>query len=183
MRQANGLYEKFTPKERIALMVEAMARMDYAEADKIIDTCQRKRYDMADAAYIEGFRCVHLMALYTRVMLLEMQSVGMAALGMLAHLKDRKDEEGEEEFSKWCDRLMWADANTQGVWLAWARFCADVGVDAAMAFSIGWSEAPDQFKVGVSAAFLDIEPPEVDQEAYKRALDLFLGYWERVKRY
>jgi hypothetical protein len=30
---------------------------------------------------------------------------------------------------------------------------------------------------------LDIDPPEVDQEAYKHALDLFSGYWEKVKRY
>jgi len=164
-------------------MVEAMARKDYAEADRIIDTCQRKRYEMADVAYTEGFRCVHLMALYARVMLLEMQSVGMAALGMLAHYKDRKDEEGQEEFSKWCDRLMLADANIQGIWLAWERLCADVRVDAGKAFSMGWSEAPDHFKVGMAKAMLDIEPPEVDQEAYKRALDLFSGYWERVKRY
>jgi hypothetical protein len=51
------------------------------------------------------------------------------------------------------------------------------------AFSIGWSEAPEQFKHGIAAAFLDVEPPEVDQEAYKRALDLFSRYWERVKRF
>ncbi len=107
----------------------------------------------------------------------------MAALGLLFHPADRKDEEGEEEFSKWCDRLMLADANTQGVWLAWERFCADVGADAGNAFSIGWSEAPEQFKRGMAAAFLDIEPPAVDREAYKRILDLFSGYWERVKRY
>jgi hypothetical protein len=76
-----------------------------------------------------------------------------------------------------------ADGNTRGIWLAWERFCAEVGVDAGRAFSIGWSEAPDQFKRGTAAAFLVIESPEVDQEAYKRALNLFSGYWERVKRY
>jgi hypothetical protein len=164
-------------------MVEAMARKDYAEADRIIDTCKRKRYEVADLAYTEGFRCVHLMAMHARVMLLEMQSIGMATLGLLAHLADRRDEEGQEEFSKWCDRLMCADANIQGIWLAWERFCAEVGVDADKAFSIGWSEVPDHFKVGMAGAMLDIEPPEVDEEAYKRALDLFSGYWERVKRY
>jgi hypothetical protein len=59
----------------------------------------------------------------------------------------------------------------------------DIAVDAGKAFSMGWSEAPDHFKVGMARAFLDIEPPEVDQDAYKLALDLFSGFWERVKQY
>jgi hypothetical protein len=32
------------------------------------------------------------------------------------------------------------------IWRAWERFCADVGVDADKAFSMGWSEALEHFR-------------------------------------
>lgn len=49
--QAARLYDNFRPKERLVLVLEAMARGDEAEAERLRQACPRKTYTGPDAAF------------------------------------------------------------------------------------------------------------------------------------
>jgi len=49
------LYDQFAPAERLTLVLEAMARGDVAEAERLQRSCPRKSYTQADAQYEERF--------------------------------------------------------------------------------------------------------------------------------
>ena len=49
----NKLYDTFAPKERLVLMLEAMAREDHAEADRLRAACPRRTYQQSDADFID----------------------------------------------------------------------------------------------------------------------------------
>ena len=52
------LYENFRPRERLVLVLEAMARGDEAEADRLRHACPRKTYTGPDAAFDDRFHMV-----------------------------------------------------------------------------------------------------------------------------
>src|SRR6478752_174047 len=47
----SGLYELFKPQERLTLTLEAMARGDDAEVDRLYRSCPRKTYTCPDAEF------------------------------------------------------------------------------------------------------------------------------------
>lgn len=54
MKRNNGLgrlYDRLTPEERFRLDVEAMARDDSAESRRLVDTCPRRSYTMAELGF------------------------------------------------------------------------------------------------------------------------------------
>ena len=186
MRQLDPMYEKFTPRERVALMVEALARKDYGEADRLIDTCERKRYEMADASYTEAFRLLHTLALHTRVMLLEKQAAGMACLGALTHYAGKSGRKDRKEFSRLVNRLQQSDSRMSGIWAAWDGFCGRLKVNPEKALAMGWGEVPESFKHGVAAEVFGGELGEVvetDQDAYAMASDFYEHAWKRIEDY
>ena len=50
-----GLYDHFSPQERLVLLLEAMARGDEAEARRLRSSCPRKDYRGPDAAFDDRF--------------------------------------------------------------------------------------------------------------------------------
>ena len=95
----------------------------------------------------------------------------------------KKSRADKKKLSDWLNTLERQDSEMRGIWLAWERFCYDQGVDHEKAFSMGWSKADEIFKVGLAAAFLEIEPPEPSPEACDRAMELFNSYSERLEKY
>ena len=47
------LYEQFEPQERLTLVLQAMARDDEAEVERLGGSCPRATYTMRDAAFVE----------------------------------------------------------------------------------------------------------------------------------
>lgn len=183
MKLNDAAYEAFTPAERVALVVEAMARMDVAEADRLIDTCERKRYEMPDAEYSEGFRMVHSLAMEVRVNLLQHGMSGLAAMGVIANLKNKKDRESKKRADAAVDRLLEVDAQIIGCWLAWEKFCHEIGVDPVKAMKMDGRGVPGWFQVGMVAELgTNQDHIEPDAEAYQQTADLLRYGWERVPR-
>ena len=56
MKLATGSYEQLTALERFGLMIEAMAREDEVEADRLEDTCPQLVYRCEDAAFRDRVR-------------------------------------------------------------------------------------------------------------------------------
>jgi len=50
------LYDRFTPEERFRLTLEALAREDEQEAERLSKRCPRRTYTMNDAAYEDKMR-------------------------------------------------------------------------------------------------------------------------------
>jgi hypothetical protein len=50
------LYDRFTPEERFRLTLEALARGDEQEAERLSESCPRRTYTMNDAAYGDRMR-------------------------------------------------------------------------------------------------------------------------------
>jgi hypothetical protein len=73
-------YEQFSGPERLTLAMEALARGDQAEADRLAGSCPRKQYTMREAAYgnrldtafdIMCIACIDLRALWCKLDTLE----------------------------------------------------------------------------------------------------------------
>jgi hypothetical protein len=60
-------YEVLTPAERFALTIEAMARGDSNDADKLEDTCPRFNYHSEDVEYRDRMKRAYLIALLATI--------------------------------------------------------------------------------------------------------------------
>ena len=56
-------YDVLTAEERFRLALQAFARQDRAEVDRLDRTCPRKRYTMSDAAYLDRRELIHTVTL------------------------------------------------------------------------------------------------------------------------
>jgi hypothetical protein len=45
---SDNLYARLTPLERLRAVTSALARHDFAERDRLVDTCERKTYSAVD---------------------------------------------------------------------------------------------------------------------------------------
>lgn len=177
MNLNDRLYEKFTPRERLALFYEAMARKDYAEADRLADTCERKSYRMQDAAYLQNLQYIHLSCLNALLMMSEAKQRAIAALGMLIHAKEKK---GTQELrDKAIDIYIATIAQMLGTREAWWEFCATAGVDPESVMRTCWGDVPHWINEQLLS---DIpEPIKADPDAKAEALGLFMRRWREIQ--
>jgi predicted secreted protein len=176
MKLTDTLYGKFTPRERLALFYEAMARKDYAEADRLADTCERKSYRMQDAAYLQNLQYIHLSCLYALLSISEAESRAVAALALLIHAQEKAIKQRRDNA---IDAYIAAVGEILGTWEAWREFCATAGVDPESVMRTCWGNVPEWIN---NYPFSDvIEEIEADPEAKARALDLFMRHWRVIQ--
>ena len=183
MKMPDSYYERFTPRERITLFWEAMARRDHNEANRLIDTCSKKTYRMPDAAYSEGVRCIYEVCLLALLMIAQAQSSALALMGLIALASDSESEEPRRipNLDKIIEKYRHAENRIRGIWEAWGEFCATAGVDPEAVMRASWGDVPEcitrPFAESVFGAELAgmIEP---DPDAKKVALGLFQARWE-----
>lgn len=181
MKVPDTLYERFMPRERIALFWEAMGRRDHAEADRLIDTCPRKTYTMQDTAYCEGVRAIHDACLHALLMLCQARSRAMALLGMIAVAAFGKDNESLN-LSELIERYRLAECEIRGIWEAWREFCAIAGVDPEAVMRASWGSVPKCVTESLAESVLEAaelaELVEPDAEIKATALELLRGRWK-----
>lgn len=175
MSGMEAIYDKFTHAERVALVVEAMARKDHNEADRLIAACELKDYRMPDPAYTERLRAIHVQALHARLLMSERHALSLACMGVVQEYAGKTDRKSKKLFDEWADKLRDIDAQMRGIWFAWEEFCADAGIDAEKTLVMAWGEVPEHYRSGTCQVLLslDCKPTEPDAEAYKMALGLF----------
>ncbi len=184
MKNMDGIYEKFTPVERVALLVEALARKDLSEADKLVDTCEMKTYRMADAAYQQRLQVIHLAALHARLLLDHHFAISLAGAGIVAHCVDKSDRKSKKLFSESVEKLLSVDSQIRGVWCAWKDFCTEASVDPVKVMEATWGPVPEHYESGCAKVLLGLEcePADPDPDAYKMAIGLFRHGLEIVER-
>jgi len=171
------MYEKFTPRERLALFFEAMGRKDYVEADRLADTCERKSYRMQDAAYLQSLQHIHLSCLHALLAIGEAESRASAA-GVSMLLAQKKDtKQNRDAFHIYAAAIR----EISGIWEAWQEFCATAGVDPVCVMQTCWGDVPRMVKGYPLIGSDQPKTIKANPEAKAGMLNLFIGRWRVIQ--
>lgn len=179
-RSVDPLYDQFSAPERVALVIGALGRQDINEVDRLIDTCPIKTYRQPDAAYSEAIRMLRVLALETRVWLLEKRAAGGMVFALMAGAQDHMRD---ETFSRLSDKLMAADVMTISIWTAWSSFCERLGIDPDAAMD-PYDKPGIGLKRGLAFEFLGVtEELDPDPEVVERIGEFYARAWRKVEQY
>ena len=107
MNRLARLYDRLTPDERLCAFVDALARKDDQELDRLNETCPRKTYVCDDWAYRGRLRDLWILAMNHA---LDIQRLGQAILVLLALLLNAETK-GDEPRTNTCRRSLSGSAD------------------------------------------------------------------------
>lgn len=177
MKLSDTLYENFTSRERLALFYEAMSRKDYAEADRLADTCEHKSYKMQDAAYLQSMQYIHLSCLHALLAISEAESCAAAAGVSMLLTKKKNTKEFRHALCIYAASIR----QILGIWEAWQEFCATAEVDPKSVMRTYWGGVP---RIVEGYPLIDsdlLKTIKADPEAKAEMLDLFMGQWRVIQ--
>jgi hypothetical protein len=136
-KKLERVYHQLTPQERFELSLEAMARGDHPEQERLMDTCQLMSYLETDAAYTSLMEAT---TLFVGQVMMDLRPV-LAQLQMADWLLDRFVEDvipfearspRELALSEHLSAMVIVCASrARGMWEAFGATCEDhLGVDA-----------------------------------------------------
>lgn len=180
MKQISHLYDQLTAKERFTVAVEALARGDMDEIDRLNDTCPRKRYEIGDLAYHTRLNELWRMALLVKTELLKLRQNMAATLAVIVTLESAEDDDADSfetavaAYGRMCAVL-------KGKQAAWAEFCQGLGLtgdDVFRAFRL--NDLDDD----MAAIVLSLDPPcEIvpSNDAHDLMIQTLRDCWSRVE--
>jgi len=176
VKLSDGHYERFTPKERIALVFEAVARADYTEAERLIQTCPQKSYRMPDMAFSEGIQSIRDCCMQVLLLVERASGKALACLSVLvaaggSEVKDKPDLHSEAVRAH-----ALALAEISGIWAAWQKFCAEVGVDAEVVVRGCSGDLPEWIRDLNTPVLRGVIEPDPNTQA--RTLELLHEIWK-----
>ncbi|MBZ0145042.1 MAG: hypothetical protein K8F56_15830 [Rhodocyclaceae bacterium] len=169
MSKLTTMYEKLTPDERVSAFIDAAARRDGDEMDRLNDTCPRKTYTMEDWRYVQRKNKAFML---TTALYGDAARLGFAAcfgLGLTFAEDDEMAEKGEKVLSNSVRRY-------KAKMAAFGRFCDQAGLTAdALRKAIGGEDSPAMdLVISVSD---EVDPVEPTEEEIRRELDPLLEVW------
>lgn len=179
MTNLTRLYDRLTPDERMRAVVEALARKDEQELDRLNGTCPRKTYVCDDWAYHGRLRDLWILAMNHA---LDIQRLGLAILVLFVtglNAESKADESAQEDLSEKVERL---GGRLLAHLEAWRRFCAELGIDgdrALVAFHLD-PLGPLGVLLGEEARDLSNFKPHLEQVA--RRADELRDFWRGAVR-
>lgn len=170
MSKLTTMYEKLTTGERLSAFIDAAARRDGEEMDRLNDTCPRKSYRMEDFEYT---RRKHWAILFASAVHGDAARIGLAAcFGLGLTLAEDADmvEKGEKLL---CNSVRRYKAKMA----AFDRFCEQAGLSAeAMRKAIGADDSPAmEWLTKVSD---EVQPVEPTEEEIERELQPLNDAWK-----
>lgn len=170
MSKLTTMYEKLTPDERLSAFIDAAARRDGEEMDRLNATCPRKTYSMEDWNYVRGKNKAIMLASALHG---DAARIGLAAcfgLGLTFAEDNEMAEKGEKVLSNSVRRY-------KAKMAAFERFCDQAGLSAdALQKAIGEGGSPAmELVISVSD---EVDPVEPTEEEIRRELDPLLEVWE-----
>ncbi len=117
------VYENLMPRQRIIASIEALARGDEEERQRLIKTCPKKIYRQNDAAFVERIEALETMALAVEC------DLRGCALDYFLALKGMAVMEGTETEGKLSERFRKALQEMANIKAAWADILAQEGID------------------------------------------------------
>ncbi|MHB1403920.1 MAG: hypothetical protein ACYCXE_02360 [Thermoleophilia bacterium] len=199
MKELSKLYDQLTPTERFRAVLEAVARDDAEEVDKLIDTCPRFNYRMTDRVYAQltqqGLILTFVFTLaapelVTRIRILEAIPSAMEigaclfAYGLLADEKipleveaveamearlSEQSPEPKEYSEQYKERINQAVGQLKGLYSGFERLCAEREMEAETLIKTFTGPWADTF-FGMLSRYEDIPPDAEAEEEYFQGL-------------
>ena len=136
MKNLDKLYSKLTPDERFRAFIEAAARHDADELDRLNDTCPMKIYQIEDPAYFIPKTNALLLTLTAHLDASRHSELAAFAMAMLMFGDEKHTEKATDSLATFVRRY-----RTQ--MLGFERFCLTVGIDPdSMRQAVGCSVGP-----------------------------------------
>lgn len=148
------VYDTLTPRQRIIASVEALARKDDPELERLRDSCPQKHYKGADHRYTEPLRLVTVYALHTEKLLSE-----YVLSFLLAHNTNQDDL---------ADRCFQGIINTRA---AWEKLLEEMGIDPQSAFKMVKECRHPAVDIFLNYPAEELPEPE-EEEVQKRIKDM-----------
>ncbi|MDP2828114.1 MAG: hypothetical protein Q8O37_05865 [Sulfuricellaceae bacterium] len=125
MKDVSRHYDKLTPQERLALTVEAMARGDTEESDRLLESCPKQIYRINDPEF--SWRFARLISLALMNLVDSYQTLAKANRALAAYARSPDDERMESYFHYKTEQF--------SIQEAWKRFCDSLGLDDDKVFT------------------------------------------------
>lgn len=122
MKNLDKLYSKLTPDERFRAFIEAAARHDADELDRLNDTCPMKTYQIEDPAYFIPKTNALLLTLTSHLDASRHSELAAFAMAMLMFGDEKHCDKATDSLATFVRRY-----RTQV--LGFERFCQTIGVD------------------------------------------------------
>lgn len=169
MSKLATMYEKLTPDERVSAFIDAAARRDGDEMDRLNDTCPRKTYTMEDWRYVQRKNMAFMLATALHGDAARLGFAACFGLGLTFVEDDELAEKGEKVLSNSVRRY-------KAKMAAFERFCDMAGLSAdSMRKAIGESgSAAMDLVISVSDEVAPVEPTE---EEIERELEHLKEAW------
>ena len=187
-RLANSLYRRLTPVERHRLAIEAYARGDLDEVQRLSDTCPQQRYWSQDPNYAERMKASLVIAFAAANFLLRASfdfdaAVGARAFGdkVLEFVATEFSEATAEEVRSSHESAMvergYAEraAAIVGVSSGIGRFCGQIGVDPLKFLSLEPSCLP-AWEIARDLAEAHLCDHEIAETVHERLTSLWAGF-------
>lgn len=170
----DALYERLTAEERLNLTIEALARGDIAEADRLADTCPEYVYRLPDTLYSLRFRdLLHLATLVSAWAWRSAYRVlcAKAAINILERNRSIDDTRLDEAL----EAIEQRTAELKGIYAAWERFCGHIGIDAQQVLRLCGFPITDE--PWVTAAGVRGERIAPNHEEMERIFEVLMDTW------
>lgn len=129
MRLTDRTYTALTTPQRVAALFAALARYDFAEADRLADTAPRRYFEGAD--FSGDFHRIMHAATIALQRIDRALMVYVAAAGSVAVLTYRKGDDWIAEGEAMSQAAEAAKARVRGLWAALRVVLEPLGLDAA----------------------------------------------------
>ena len=179
MNKFNKLYETLTNEERIKLFIQALARNDDEELDRLDNSCPQRTYRMTD--YEFKSKKINALIISAFHMLDSYQSLtlAMASLISLLAFEGNEDKKSEQNYEISKDCFNTSMALFKGREEGWKMFCDSIGIDPkqtreAFKMVIPWDEN-GAFYFLESLSF-DIKP---NSKVTESTVSQLKAIWER----
>ncbi|MGH6635107.1 MAG: hypothetical protein ACRED0_02880 [Gammaproteobacteria bacterium] len=139
----DALYERLTAEERLSLTIEALARGDCAEADRLADTCPQYTYRLPDCEY--AMRTIDLMGLAALATAWAWDSAYRALAAQTAmHRLDDLCRGSEAKLQRLLEARNACIAEVKGIYAGWEQFCEHIGVGAELVLRVSGCDVTEK---------------------------------------
>lgn len=169
-----AIYENLTIQERVIASVEALARDDEEEKQRLVKSCPKKTYTMSDYAYSGKMEALQDMA-----MVVECDMRGCALnFFMLLYLDDHLDDDKHKGLHKLMQKMPCQIQEMISIKQAWHDFLEEEGINPAMMDKA--YKPVRHFAIEFTAAFADEMKFEPDPETVEKYRNVLKEYMDRV---
>lgn len=165
-------YDALTTDERFALTIEAMARMDVVEIDRLQGAMEQHTYRMSDATYWRKLQMLTVLALRHAYLRKKITSRILAAFAVMT-----LGESSEERDKKLQGALGLLVGKMRAIDEAWRGFCESIGIDPDKALRSANIEPDNEIDDLFPMEGITAEP---NQALCDELTDIYAGLWGKA---